>query len=206
MASKRKKSKKRSTKRSKSSSTAKRSTRTNRRARAMLGNKPVSMHLVVGALRGFRSAATESGSLTKMANPAAASASVDHRAVAAPAPIPAVFPCAAGDQLRCVYTVAGAIVAEAVLFHAPDENGDGVGDRLDEIGRAQASRVAGETRPLAAGWSYLIWDFHPANQNAWSATLEISVNGGPLHVFGETSGDEASHHQAGMLIWAEPNA
>lgn len=179
------------------------------RARAVLGDKPVSMNLVVNAFRAVDAAMGSAAPPNKIANPMSAPIAKD--VTAAPVavslpPIPAVFPCAEGDRLHCVYAVANSIVAEAVLYHAPDENGDGVGDRMDELGRSQSSRVSGTTQSLAAGWSYLVWDFHPADQNAWTATLSVSINGGPPLVFGEASDNEASHHQAGMLIWAKPNA
>jgi hypothetical protein len=119
-------------------------------------------------------------------------------------PLPQVFPCKAGDVLNCTYHV-NAIVAVMDLFWAPDENADGQPDRLDRIGHSEASNVAGSTPAVPMGWSFLIWDFAPANQNPWTAQLSISVNDGPPQVFSEVSGAEGEHHQAGILIWAAPH-
>jgi hypothetical protein len=179
------------------------------RARAMVGGKPVSMALVANAFSAVVIARSAAASLSKVASPyatAMTSAGPVAGEAVSPPPIPAVFPCRRGDRLHCTYTVANAIVAESFLFLAPDENGDGVGDRIDELDRSPSARVSGTTQPMTAGWSYLVWDFHPADKNPWTATLSISVNGGPALVFQEQSGNEATHHQAGMLIWADPNA
>ena len=119
------------------------------------------------------------------------------------APMPQVFSCRAGDVLTCSYHV-NSIVAVLDLFWAPDENADGQPDRLEHIAHSEGSSAQGATPALNQGWSFLIWDFAPANQNAWSAQLSLSVNGGAPKIFQEMSGDESSHHQAGLLIWTAP--
>jgi hypothetical protein len=121
----------------------------------------------------------------------------------AAAALPQVFPCKAGDVLTCTYHV-NSIVAVLDLFWAPDENADGQPDRLELLAHSETSNVEGSTPALPLGWSFLIWDFAPANQNPWTAQLSLSINGGPPKIFQELSGDESSHHQAGLLVWAAP--
>jgi hypothetical protein len=89
------------------------------------------------------------------------------------------------------------------LLWAPDENADGEPERVERIGHSETSNVSGRTPALGSGWSFLIWDFAPANQNPWTALLAISVNDGPPRTFQEQAGEEGEHHQAGLLIWAQ---